>query len=446
MRRSVLLVIASCLALVACFALVGYVYERPTILRVAVVRDSSDQAILAAANSNFGHQHESLRVHTVAVDSLLDSAAALEDGRVDLAVVRSDVSLPPSGQTVLIMRHNAGILMAPGGSPLRSVEDFRDHKIGILRGPGTNGTANQSLLEIILAQYDVAPRAVTMVNVGLADLTKAFETEQIEAVLLVGVPGTTPLLDAVTAVTAAGHGAPVFIPVSEAKGISQRSPSFEATEIVRGVFGGAVPKPAASFDTLGMTTRLVARDTLGSDCVSTLTKLLLGARPTLARNLPLANWIAAPEADKGAALPVHPGTLAYLGDDEQTFFDKYSDAIYIGAMLLSALGSAAAAAAGRLNRSKSVDVDAHFVRLHALVGDIRQAHDLDEIDRLETEADALVAIILGPQAVGLLDASRVAAVGIVLDHIRSAIADRRQMLPAAPRTPFEPRLVGEAPS
>ena len=445
MRRSVLLVVAGCLALVACLTLFGYVYERPTVLRVAVVRDSTDQAILAAASANFGREHETLRLHAVPVNSLLDSAAALEDGSVDLAVVRSDVALPPSGQTVLIMRHNVGILVAPGGSPLQSVEDFRGHRIGVLRGPGTR-EANRNLLDTVLAQYDLTPQAVTIVNVAQADLTKAFADNDIEAVLLVGVPGTTPLLDAVTAVAAAGHGAPLFIPVAEAKAIAQRSSAFEATEIVRGVFGGATPKPAASFDTLGMTTRLVARSTLNSDVVSNLTKLLLGVRPALARSLPLANWIVPPDAEKGAQLPVHPGTLAYLGDDEQTFFDKYSDAIYIGAMMLSVLGSAAAAVAGRLNRRNSVDVDGHFARLHALVDDARHAPDLGEVDRLEAEADALMAAILGPRAVGLLDPGRVAAVGIILDHIRSAIADRRLALAAMPRPSFEPRLVGEGPT
>ena len=58
--------------------------------------------------------------------------------------------------------------------------------------------------------------------------------------------------------------------------------------------------------------------------------------------------IEAPNTDKGAALPVHAGSAAYIDDDEQTFFDKYSDMIYIGAMLLGVLASGATAVMGRL--------------------------------------------------------------------------------------------------
>ena len=444
MRRTALLLLASGLALVACLTFGWYMFDRPNVLQVAVVRDSPDQAIFAAANVSFGREREGVRLHPLLVDTLADSAAALEDGRADLAVVRSDIALPPSGQVVLVMRHDAGIIVVPGGSPIRVVEDLRGHRIGILRNVATTGDANRTLLETILSQYDVAPQDVTTVGVDATDLVKALIDGRIEAVLLFGVPGTKPLLDAVSAVGEAGRGPPVFIPVTEAKGIAQRSPAFESTEIVRGVFGGAVPKPAASFETVGVATRLVARNTLGLDVVSSLTRLLLDARPALARTVPLANRIEAPDADRGAALAVHPGTLAYLGDDEQTFFDKYSDAIYIGAMLLSVLGSAAAALAGRFQRHNGIDVNAHFVELHGLIEAVRAAPDLLEVDRLERDADQLLARTLGPQAVGQLDASRIAAFGVIFDHVRGALAERRRALEAALRLPFEPRVIGEA--
>ena len=36
---------------------------------------------------------------------------------------------------------------------------------------------------------------------------------------------------------------PVFVPVSEAEAIAQRSSLYEAFDLVRGVFGGAPPRP-----------------------------------------------------------------------------------------------------------------------------------------------------------------------------------------------------------
>ena len=60
---------------------------------------------------------------------------------------------------------------------------------------------------------------------------------------------------------------------------------------------------------------------------------------------PLANRMEEPSTDKAAPFPAHPGAVAYLDGEEETFLDKYSDFIYIGAMLLSVLASAAAALA-----------------------------------------------------------------------------------------------------
>jgi hypothetical protein len=54
---------------------------------------------------------------------------------------------------------------------------------------------------------------------------------------------------------------------------------------------------------------------------------------------------------RGAALGrLHPGALAFLDDQEKSFFDQYSDIFYIGAMCLSVLGTAMAAAMARLKR------------------------------------------------------------------------------------------------
>ena len=72
------------------------------------------------------------------------------------------------------------------------------------------------------------------------------------------------------------------------------------------------------------------------------------AASAVAAASPLANRMEEPSTEKSAAFPVHPGAAAYLDGDEESFLDKYSDLIYIGAMLMSVLASAAAALACRM--------------------------------------------------------------------------------------------------
>ena len=391
MRRLIFGTIIGSLAAIAAVAAAIYYYERPSVLRIAVPRDSDDQAIMAAAAHDFAEARDGIRLKLVAVESSAELSRALQEGHADLAVVRSDLAMPPNGQTVLIMRRDAAVLFAPAESSLRAIDDLRGHKVGVLQAVPPGKVDNQLLLDTALAQYDVPSASVGRVSVTLAELSRAVEGKEIDAVLAVGAPGSDGLTEAVNTVAAAGHGQPVFLPIAEAKAIAQRSPAFEGVEVLRGAFGGAQPKPAEDFDTLGVSTRLVARNSLGNEVVGALTRLLLAERPAIAARVPIANRIEAPAADKGAALPVHPGALAFLDDEEESFFDKYSDAFYIGAMCLSVLGTGLAAVASRFTRHQSTDADKILRRLLEITKAVRSARHAGLLDGYEEEADELLS-------------------------------------------------------
>jgi TRAP transporter TAXI family solute receptor len=431
------------LVVVTAAAFAVYYFERPSVLRVAVPRDSDDQSIMALAALNFAKDLEGVRLKLIAVDGLAESSRALEEGRADLAIARSDVAMPPSGQTVLIMRRSAVVLVAPAQSGLRAIDDLRGHKIGILQTVPAEKADNQLLLDTVLSQYDVSPASVKRVPLSFAELARAIERKEVDAVFAVGVPGSEGLTEAVSTIAMAGHGPPLFLPIAEAKAIAQRSPRYEEVEVTRGAFGGAQPKPATDFDTLGVSTRLVARNSLSNDTAGEVTRLMLAARPAIAARIPLANRIEAPPADKGAALPVHPGVLAFLDDEEQSFFEKYSDAFYIGAMCLSVLGTGLAAAAARLTRHNTADADKIVCRLIEITKAARSAQNAAELDDYEEEADELLAQALAPATVHVLSVNRMGALSLALNQVRHAIGERRQNLVPPVRAPFAPRIVRE---
>jgi TRAP-type uncharacterized transport system substrate-binding protein len=442
MRLLTLVAIGVIFTIAGAAALALYYYERPTTLRVAVTRDSDDQQMLADAAHEFAQKRESLRLKPVLVDSLSEAAHAFEDERVDLAIVRSDISMPVNGQTVLIMRHDAALLVAPAGSDLKSVEDLRGRKVGILEADEAGRPGNHALLDAALAQYDVSTASVRRVPLTLAELPDAIERREVDVVLSIETPGSANLTGAVATVAQAGHGSPVFVPIADVKAIAQRSPNYESIEIVRGAFGGAQPKPSESFETLGVSMRLIAQRSLSNDVVAELTELMLNAKPSLAAHNPIANFIEAPSTDKGVGLPVHPGTLAYLGDEEQSFFEKYSDFIYIGAMLASLVGTAIATLAARFNRKENTDLERILQRLLEIIASARAALRVETLDDLEKEADELLARALAHDWNHALSSSRLAATSLALNQARQAVAERRIQLGYA-RAPFAPRVVGE---
>ena len=240
MRRLTLLATFAGFAAIGACALALYLYERPTVLRVAVTRGSGDQEVLSAAAYEFAQSHEQLGLKLVLVDSLAESGRAFEDQKVDLAIVRSDVGMPVNGQTVLIMRRNAALLLAPAGSALHDVEDLKGRRIGILQTeqagrPDDNG----ALLDAALAQSDIPLASVGRAPLTLAELPDAIERRDVDAVLAIGTPGSANLTEAVTAMSQAGHGPPVFIPIAEAKAIAQvwegaPQPAVSSTKPVHG--------------------------------------------------------------------------------------------------------------------------------------------------------------------------------------------------------------------
>lgn len=410
----------------AVLALAGAVYEvmKPQVLRVAVAATGTDDArLLTAAGQILRRHSEAVRLKVVPVADPAAAADALDRKEVDLAVVRSDQALPPSGQTVAILHRNAAILLAMPGQEIEEVSGLVGHRVGVLRG----SPVNQRLLETILRHYELAPDAVTRVDLVPEEVASAVAAKAIDALLVVS-PVPSPLAsEALAAVAAAGRGPATFIPIEEAEAIALREPAFESTEVVKGAFGGAPSRPAESVTTLSVTYRLMAHADTSDMLVTDLTRALFEMRADLAHAVPQANRLEAPDTSKNVKLPVHPGAAAYFDDDEETFMDRYGDWFYIVAMVVGFMGSAAAALAGRL-RSQHHQQAERLECLLRIMRETRCAEDGETLSRLEEEADEVFTATLTGASHSEIDTGRLAAFTLALDQVRIAIADRRRLL------------------
>src|SRR6266702_4247555 len=113
MHRFFLLALAAVTGLVG-LAIVGiYFYERPTLLHVAVPRGSEFQKLLFALNQEFIRNREDIRLRIVATADEKAASKAIQEDGADLAVVRSDASMPTNAQTALILARYSAIIVAP---------------------------------------------------------------------------------------------------------------------------------------------------------------------------------------------------------------------------------------------------------------------------------------------------------------------------------------------
>ena len=434
MRRLGQIAIASGLALTAAVGMAAFMTLRPTVLRVAVPTGSEDYPVILAASQAMAREKSPVRFRLVPVDSASASAAAMEANDADFAVVRSDIAMPASGATAVILHRNSIVLVTPADSKFDKILDLRGKTVACLKTePAAQDTgANERLLDSILRQYDLPPASVTRFSATVAEVPDILRERRADAVLAIGTASTGLLHEAISAAAPNGEPPPNFVAIPEAEAIAQRSTAFESMKVLRGAFGGAPPRPARSFDTLAVTTRLVARTSLPDAQVADVTRFFFSKRGLIAERAPLAARIEAPSTDKDAALPVHPGAAAYLDSDEETFFDRYSDVFYIGAMLLSVLGSGLAALASRITANKRARIEDSIERLLEILKSARCATSPKDLQDLVTETDGILHGALA-SAPGAADPHRLGALTLALEQARLAIKERQRALETAAR-------------
>ena len=429
MRRLAQIAFAGGLALTAAAGMVAYLSLRPAVLRVAVAAGSEDYPLIQAAAQAMTREKSSVRFRLVPVENASVSAATLEANEADLAVVRSDIAMPASGATAVILHRNSIVLMTPADAKFEKILDLRGKTVACLKAmpDAQDNGVTERLLDAILRQYDLPPASVNRFSASLSEVPGILRDKKADAILAVGTASTGLLHEAIAAAAPNGEAPPNFVAIPEAEAIAQRSTAFESMKILRGAFGGAPPRPARSFDTLAVTTRLVARTSLPDAQVADVTRFFFTKRGLIAERAPLAARIEAPKTDKDAALPVHSGAAAYLDNDEDTFFDRYSDVFYIGAMLLSVLGSGLAALASRITANKRARIEDSIERLLEILKAARCAPSQKALENLVTETDAILHAALA-SAPGAADPHRLGALTLAMEQARLAIKERQRAL------------------
>lgn len=459
-------IVAGMLALAGVVALTAYIAGRPTVLQIAVGPPGREDAKLAQILAQqFARDRSPLRLRLQLRETPLDAAGALESGKADLAIVRGDLGVPKNAQAIAILRRNVAVFIVPppqaaarepkpakkkqaaggrkatkaaAGEPGKAdnateseseadssksetgkIADLIGKRIGVLG----RHDFNIRLLHAVLKQYDIAPDKVAVVQLDAADVPAAIKEKRIDALLAVGPVGSSLLAEAV-ALASPGDRPAKFIDIGEAEALAQRAPIYESSEIVAGTFGGSPPRPPEKVSTIGFSQFIVARRSLSEQTAYEFARLLFGARQVLAAESPAFGKIEVPDTDRDAAVPVHPGALAYIEGDQKTFFDRYGDLMYWGVMLLSFFGSGAAGFASYLNSGERMRSNQHLDRLVQIVTASRVA-DADELNALQLEVDAILASTVRQAEGAKLSADSLAAFTLALNQARLAIEQRR---------------------
>lgn len=438
MRHTWLVMAGAVLALAGIAAFGLYLWSQPTVLRVAVGPPASeDLRLIQGLAQHLARERASVRLTVLMQGGPAEAADAMDAGQADLAVVRRDLAMPKAGQAVAILRTNVVLLMAPAPvvpesiaarkaraarpRKIEKIEDLVGRRLGVIG----RTDANIRLLNAILKEYDIAPDKIAVTQFSVQDFSAAIREGKVDAVMAVGPLSSRITAEAVAAATR-GKQAPAFLEIGASEAIAHRNPVYESTEIPAGTFGPQRPEDA--IETIGFSHYIVARKSLDEQTAADFTRLLFAARQSLAAEGSAFSKIEKPNTDKDASVPAHPGAVAYIDGEQKSLFDRYSDSLYWGLMLLSFLGSSAAwllsyaKADARERNMKALD------QLVALMTSARTAGSMEELDAIRDKADAILKRILHQVEANEIDEGGLAAFSLALEQAQRAISDRQTVL------------------
>jgi TRAP-type uncharacterized transport system substrate-binding protein len=419
--------LAGLLCLVAGAGLIAYrYYQRPTTLTVAV--GSFDGEARQAASLVAGYlatTNSPIRLKIENAGNVLDAAKAFAAGKADLAVVRADVGDLTQARAVAVMAEGVVMIVAPPGSTITTIAKLRDHTVGVAAGE-----INHSVVEALKKEYDLGHANVTFKDIVPSDARRAMQAKEVAALIVV-VPLTDKYLSLVKGLFREGaNSAPVLIPIDSAGAITDAKGPYESFDIPKGTLRGSPAVPADDVTTLRVPYLLVANRHLDQQVVGELAKRVMAARRDLASVQPLIAGISTPVLDADAYISVHPGAAAFYNGTQQSFMDRWGNAIYLAPMVLGALASIFAAAWRFLGIRGNGKTQTTFEQLSALRERIRDLEDEAELRKIEDEIDAMLRARLAKSADGEEGGTEALALIAVAQRLDNLVHHRRVVLSA----------------
>lgn len=416
------------LGLITGLAAFGYwTFVKPTHLTVGVgPRDSAEARLVEAYASALAERRRDVRMKVVLFDDVRQSAEALQQNKVDLAVVRPDVLLPSNGLTVAILRDETVIIVAPAASKIADFLGLSGKRLGVV----SHHEADLPALTAIAAHYDLSPPAITLVPLTVDEVEAALTGKRVDALAFVAAPVGQETATLMRAAFKAFAGKLTVIPVAESQALALKTPALSEATIPVGSLGGRPRQPAEEVKTVGVSYRLMSRQETERNTVSKVAQYLFQMRSRIAQTAPGINLLKAPETETStsAVLPNHPGAVDYFNREQLTFMDQYGDLLWLGLFAAGGLSSAFAWVAQLFVRKRRELVDQVLDRLLCILSDARESKTIGDLKDLSAEIDGLVTHAVRHMRRRTASTRVMSTLMLAIDSARAAIEDRRRDL------------------
>jgi TRAP transporter TAXI family solute receptor len=421
--RIVLVLSLAILATGAGFYAYHHVTQPTTLTIAAGTLDGDVPRILSAMASRMASANAPVRLKVIEKGTAAEAARKFSGGQIDLAVVRADAVDLSIARTVLTMTHGVVLIVVPPGSSIETMDDLKGKTVGVI-----DADTNHQLIAAITKEYGLESAKPQFKDLTPAEVPRAFQAKQIQALLVVMPISEKYLALLREAFPRTAKGSLGLVPIEAAGAIEEVSPPYKSYELPKGTVRGSPPVPDEDLTTLRVPFYVVANKKLGDEVVAGLTKAMMEARRELVGEHPLLAQVMSPSTDKDAYVPIHPGAAAFFDGEEKTIFDKYGDQFFYGSLLLGTFMSLLAGIWKFMTKDTVAVHRRPSMRLYALVEKISEAKSETELAAVEQQFNDILKEGLERVSAGKVDEGEVSAISLACQRLQYLMGQRRVAL------------------
>jgi TRAP-type uncharacterized transport system substrate-binding protein len=355
-----------------------------------------------------------------------DSAKALarfDRRQADLAVLRTDVKVPPRARALAILEHDVVLLISPANKKIKSLAELKKKKIAVLADGDNSAGFVRNLLEISDGS-DAASRVQTAPP--NATLDKLFGSDGYGAVIAIAHAST--IMKDKRYEQYAKRGGFTVNAIDESKALARRNPGISEETLAKGTLSSAPPIPDDDLDTIGLQWLLTAQSRMSTTTAGELARTIYENKADLALEDGFASRIEPADTDKDAFIVAHQGAAEYINDDTKSFMDRYSDLLYLGAGALSVIGSIFAGLYAKVTRIAPEKASELATAILDIGERVAHATSLDALDALQDELEAnLRGVVVGLRD-GTISSDGLETFKLGYEFVRDEIGMRRESL------------------
>ena len=391
---------------------------------------SDGQKVLAAFIRDLSAEHPLVRLVPLPTESLADSAKSLMDGRVDLAVVRSDDAAAAHGRTIFVLRQDGVAVLLPPDAKIETVSELAGKTLAVAKG------IDPGLLRAFTTFYGL--RTADLIEMSPAEFGPALKAKRVAAALASGPLGPGPIPDTFAGIRKRFKAKPSYLDIAEADAIVARWPSYESVEIKQGTFGGTPTEPGETINTFAVRILLVSRAALPDRVAGELTRLLMTTKAKLVTTLPVAGQMEAPDTERSSLLPVHPGTLAYLNGEQESLLDQTVNYYWLAVMVFAIFAPLVGWITSRRRLRRSNEARAKLRRVVELVK-LAKVGTADELATADAELERMTEWLFERLAAGEIERDHFLLMERIISQLRATIEERLRDLAAVEAPPKSTR-------